>query len=220
MNATSVPEIPPSRASRPGRRRKLLLAAAALAWLVAMAAAFRYSAAGGFTWHMALHLLNVTAIAPLAAFAVRHGIPLRAPIPLLAAFAEFVVVWAWHAPAAHAFARDGTAGFLLEQASFVAGAWLLWASVADAVERQDRGAIGQSVLALLLTSMHMTLLGAVLALAARNPYRADLCGSAATGLAPLADLQLGGALMLGVAATVYLVAALRIARRLLGRHQA
>jgi len=61
---------------------------------------------------------------------------------------------------------------------------------------------------------------AVLALAARNPYRADLCGSAATGLAPLADLQLGGALMLGVAATVYLVAALRIARRLLGRHQA
>src|SRR5690606_36457315 len=122
MNATSVPEIPPSRASRPGRRRKLLLAAAALAWLVAMAAAFRYSAAGGFTWHMALHLLNVTAIAPLAAFAVRHGIPLRAPIPLMAAFAEFVVVWAWHAPAAHAFARDGTAGFLLEQASFVAGA--------------------------------------------------------------------------------------------------
>src|SRR5690606_39759956 len=64
----------------------------------------------------------------------------RTPVPLLAAFAEFVVVWAWHAPAAHAFARGDLSGFLLEQASFVACALLLWAAVADAARRREPGA--------------------------------------------------------------------------------
>jgi putative membrane protein len=188
-----------------------------VAWLLAMSAAFHHASAGGFAWHMVLHLLSVTAVAPLAALAARRlALAALAPGPLVAAFAELLVVWGWHAPAAHALARDGLGGFLVEQASFVACALLLWASVIDAVARRDRNRIAQSVLALLLTSMHMTLLGAVLALAPGNPYRADLCGSAATGLGPVEDVQLGGVLMLGVAASVYLLAALCIARPLLG----
>lgn len=211
---------PPHAMPRSWRGGRPLLVLAAAAWLVAMAVAFRYSPAGGFAWHMVVHLFNVAVVAPLASLGLRGRWRFRTPVPLLAAFAEFVVVWAWHAPAAHAFARGDLSGFLLEQASFVACALLLWAAVADAARRREPGAIAQSVLALLLTSMHMTLLGAVLALASGNPYRADLCGSAATGLGPIADLQLGGALMLTVAASVYLVAALRIARHLLGTHRA
>lgn len=216
-----APAISPSRPA-PGLRRgrSALLVLAAAAWFAAMVASFQFSASGGFAWHMVLHLVNVTMIAPLAGLAIRAHRSIRMPAPLLAAFIEFLVVWGWHAPAAHAFARTDIGGFLLEQASFVACAFLLWAAVADAVARRDQEASAQSVLALLLTSMHMTLLGAVLALAARNPYRADLCGSAASGLGPMADLQLGGVLMLGVAASVYLVAALYVARRLLGKHQA
>lgn len=220
MSRAFIPHAGPD-AMHPGEGgRRMLLVLAALAWLAAMAMAYRHSIAGGFTGHMVLHLFNVAVVAPVASLALHGYRWCPTPAPLLAAFAEFVVVWAWHAPAAHAFARSGLSGFLLEQASFVAFALLLWAAVADAVARRDPGAIAQSVVALLLTSMHMTLLGTVLALASGNPYRADLCGSAATGLGPIADLQLGGALMLAVAASVYLVAALRIARRLLGTHQA
>lgn len=217
MSSLPVPAMAGKRRTRLGPSATLVVAAAG--WFVAMAAAFTMAQAGGFAWHMVLHLLNITIVAPLASLAMQRHRTIRLPAPVLAAFIE-LLVWGWHAPAAHAFARGDIGGFLFEQASFVACAFLLWSAVTDAVARRDRGAIAQSVLALLLTSMHMTLLGAVLALAAGNPYRADLCGSAVSGLGPMADLQLGGALMLGVAASVYLVAALRIARRLLGRLQA
>lgn len=207
-----------SRATR--RTPAAVLAVAAAAWLGAMALAFALADAGGFAWHMVVHLLNITVVAPLASATTRRWRPMRMPAPLVAAFIELLVVWAWHAPAAHAFARASLGGFLFEQASFLACAFLLWTVVIDALARRDRNAMGQSVLALLLTSMHMTLLGAVLALAARSPYAAGLCGSATTGLGPTADLQLGGALMLGVATTVYLVATLRLARFLLGHARA
>ncbi|MFA7506083.1 MAG: cytochrome c oxidase assembly protein [Burkholderiaceae bacterium] len=209
--------------ARPAGPRPRLRAVALLApagWLAAMAAVFGLADAGGFTGHMAIHLLNITLVAPLAALATRGHRPAWLPAPVVAAFIELLAVWAWHAPSAHAFARASIGGFLLEQASFVAGAWLLWATVIDAALQRDRSAMAQSVLALLLTSMHMTLLGGVLALAGRDPYGAGLCGSATTGLDAMADLQLGGVLMLGVAATVYLIAALRLASMLLERHRA
>ncbi len=224
MSAVRAPVVAPTHPTHPTqgmrRDRSIVLVLATIAWFAAMLVSFRFSAAGGFAWHMVLHLLNVALVAPLASLATRACRPRRLPAPLVAAFIELLVVWGWHAPAAHAFARTELGGFLLEQASFVACAYLLWAAVVDAVTRRDQGAIAQSVLALLLTSMHMSLLGGVLALAAGNPYRADLCGSAASGLGPMADLQLGGVLMLGFAASVYLVAALLLARRLLGAHQA
>ena len=62
------------------------------------------------------------------------------------------------------------------------------------------------VAALLLTSMHMTLLGALLALAPRPLYH--------THAAALADQQLGGALMLAVGGAVYLGGGLLLAATL------
>jgi putative membrane protein len=194
------------------------LVAAALGWLAAMIVASSIGDAGGFSWHMVVHLLNVTAIA--SALAVRLRPSRSMPAPIVAAFVEFVVVWAWHTPIAYAAARTNLAAYLIEQASFVAAAYLLWAVVVDAAAQRDRGRMAQSVIALLLTSMHMTLLGAALALAAASPYPEALCGGTTTGLTPLADVRAGGALMLGVAAAVYLVAALGLARRLLDRPQA
>jgi putative membrane protein len=60
---------------------------------------------------------------------------------------------------------------------------------------------------LLLTSMHMTLLGALLALSPR-PLYPHLHGAA--GLTPLADQQLGGAIMLLVGGVSYLLGGLAL----------
>ena len=56
---------------------------------------------------------------------------------------------------------------------------------------------------LLLTSMHMTLLGALLVLAPRDIY-ADICGTAPD----LSGQQIGGMLMLAIGTPVYLIAGL------------
>ena len=69
-------------------------------------------------------------------------------------------------------------------------------------------ASGTGVVALLLTSMHMTLLGALLALATRPLYHERT-------EAALADQHLGGALMLSIGGLVYLVAALLLAATLI-----
>jgi putative membrane protein len=63
---------------------------------------------------------------------------------------------------------------------------------------------------MLLTSMHMTLLGALLILAARPLYPSAICGGPA-------DQQLGGMIMLGLGTPIYLLAGLILTARALGR---
>lgn len=75
------------------------------------------------------------------------------------------------------------------------------------------GRQGAGVVALLLTSMHMTLLGALLALSPR-PLYGHAHGSFA-GLAPLDDQHLGGAVMLLVGGASYLLGGLVLMARLL-----
>jgi putative membrane protein len=67
------------------------------------------------------------------------------------------------------------------------------------------------VIALLVTSMHMTLLGALLALAPRPLYHAHAA-------AALADQHLGGALMLAIGGIVYLGGGVALAATLVRQH--
>jgi putative membrane protein len=69
------------------------------------------------------------------------------------------------------------------------------------------------VAALLLTSMHMTLLGALIALSPR-PLYAHAVGFSA--LTPLEDQQLGGAIMLAAGGVAYLAGGLWLVVELLG----
>ena len=152
-----------------------------------------------------MHMGVVAVAAPLLALGVAGGRldPVRnapglfAPIP--ASLLELVVVWAWHAPALHHAARHGTAGLVAEQGMFLLAGLLVWLSAfgGDAWRRGNRAAAG--VVGLLLTSMHMTLLGALLALTPR-PLYAHADGFA--GLTPLEDQHLGGAIMLLVGGVV------------------
>ena len=164
-----------------------------------------------FFGHMLMHMLVVAVAAPLLSLAVagskfdpvpRHP-ALYAPIP--ASVGELILVWAWHAPGLHHLARVHTAGLIAEQGTFLlAGLWV-WISAfgGDAFHDGRRGAAG--VVGLLLTSMHMTLLGALLALAPRSVYAHH---TGYQSLSALQDQHLGGACMILIGGIAYLAGGL------------
>jgi putative membrane protein len=179
-------------------------------------------APGPFTAHMAMHMAVVAVAAPLLASGVAGGrldpvlrLPALFP-PVPASIVELLVVWSWHAPALHHFARHSTVGLVAEQATFISSGLLVWLSALGGA-RQGGNRTGAGVLALLLTSMHMTLLGALLALPPR-PLYVHAHASAEGGLSALADQHLGGAIMLLVGGLSYLAGGLWLAAGLL-RHR-
>ena len=70
------------------------------------------------------------------------------------------------------------------------------------------------ILALLLTTMHMTLLGVLIALAPRTLYGTPGAALFGTELMPLHDQQIGGVIMLLVGGGSYLLGGLALLRRL------
>lgn len=187
---------------------------AALAGALTLAAAWLGPLHGigeaSFAAHMTMHMAVVAVAAPLLALGVagsRFDPVRRAPalfpaVPLSGL--ELAVVWAWHAPAMHHAARSGAAAFAAEQGTFLASALLVWlAAFGGGAGLRERRALG-GMTALLLTSMHMTLLGALLALTPRALYAHH--GGAAR--APIEDQQLGGAVMLLVGGVSYLAGGL------------
>lgn len=108
--------------------------------------------------------------------------------------AEFAIVWAWHAPALRALADAHLAVALVEQALFLGVGIALWRS---ALAQPAAG-----VAALLVTSMHMTLLGVLIGLAGRPLYMM-MAMHPAPGLDALADQALGGVVMLVVGGASY-----------------
>jgi putative membrane protein len=163
-----------------------------------------------------MHMLVVAVVAPLLALAIvgtRYDFSARVPLliaPLPASLLEFVAIWGWHAPALHEFARGSVAGVALEQASFLLAGFVLW--LACIGERGGGRAAG--VFGLLFTSMHMTLLGALLALAPRALY-GHAHHSAAEILSAIDDQNLGGVVMLAVGGAVYMLGGLILMARLL-----
>lgn len=170
-----------------------------------------------FAAHMAMHVAVVALAAPLIAIAIggrRFDPARRWPglfHPLPASAVELVVIWGWHAPALHHLSRHHGWALALEQSSFLAVSLLLWLSAfgGDPLRRAERSAAG--VAGLLMTSMHMTLLGVLLALAPRALY-----GHAPTNAD---DQQWGGILMLAGGGISYLVGGLLLLRQLLNPSQ-
>lgn len=165
-----------------------------------------------FAAHMTMHIVIVAVAAPLIALALAGtaGDPVRtmprlfAPIP--ASMIELVIVWAWHVPALHHVARHQSWALLGEQGSFITAGVLLWIAAIGGTHEQRRLRAGAGVLALLFTSMHMTLLGALFALANRPLFQHP--PESASLLSPLADQHLGGAIMLLVGGASYLAGGL------------
>lgn len=171
-----------------------------------------------FAAHMAMHIGVVAVAAPLLALAIagsRHDPVRRMPwlgAPILASMLELVIVWVWHAPAAHQAARQYAWVFVSEQGSFLIAGGLLWIAAIGGDHRQRRLRAGSGVVALLFTSMHMTLLGALFAMANRPLVRHAAADADAL---VLSDQHLGGAIMLLVGGASYLVGGLSLTARML-----
>jgi putative membrane protein len=170
----------------------LALLALALAWAAPLD---RWL--GAFPGHMLGHMTLVAVAAPALVLAFPAAFD-RLRVPVLAgAVLEFGIVWGWHLPALHGAARLEPGWHLAEQALFLAGGLAVWAGALRA--REPLAGAG----ALLLTSMHMTLLGALLVLSAEDLYAA-FCGTPPD----LFGQRLGGLLMLGIGTPVYLIGGL------------
>lgn len=173
-----------------------------------------------FSTHMAGHMLVVAVAAPLLALALvdtwaerSPAVPVLLPSAIAASMIELVVVWGWHAPAAHLAARTQPWALAFEQGSFLASGVLLWAAVLG------RGRLLDGMVALLLTAMHMTLLAALVAVSTRPLFghAAHLHAAPSIEISPLADQQLGGAIMFILGNAAYLGGALLLAARGLSR---
>ena len=157
-----------------------------------------------FAAHMTMHVAVVAVAAPLLAVAL-GGSPFdpvrrwpRPFHPLLISVVDLVVIWSWHAPLLHHASRHQPPVMAIEQASFLIVGMALWLSAfgGDPALRRQRAAAG--IFGLLMTSMHMTLLGVLLALAPRPLY----------GHGALDDQALGGVLMLTGGGLSYLAGGL------------
>ncbi len=166
---------------------------------------------------MILHLGVTVVAAPLIAVGLLNlGKPLAGSSrPLLLAVAaslfELIVVWGWHAPAAHEAAAARDPVFVAQQLSFLAAGLGIWTvSFAGA----SRASAGIGVLAMMFTFMHMAMLGILLSLAPDLIYAPMYC-LGAWGFEPLEDQRLGGALMAVFGGLPYLFGGIVLAFRLL-----
>ncbi|TWU04940.1 cytochrome c oxidase assembly protein [Stieleria varia] len=189
-----------------------------LVLLIAWMGPLPHLAQSSFAAHMTLHMAVVAVAAPLLSIGMSglHYDPVRrvpslfSPIP--ASIGELVIVWAWHAPGLHHFARHSSIGFLIEQTMFLcAGVWVWLSAFGGEIPRSPRRS-GAGVIGLLLTSMHMTLLGALLVMSPRLLYSHHHGGG---GLSPITDQHLGGAVMLIVGGAAFLAGGLWLTKDLI-----
>jgi putative membrane protein len=185
--------------------------AAMIGGAAALAAAWAIAALGhGMTVHMIAHMTAVAVAAPLIAYGLAGTVldpalrwpRLFAPLPM--SIVELVTVWGWHVPAARALAAESPIGLAVEQLSFAAAGIGLWSACYGTRDAPSSARRAVAVLALLWTTMHMTLLGALITLASRPLDPAHAHADLPWGLGALADQQLGGVVMLLVGGGAYL----------------
>lgn len=168
-----------------------------------------------FPLHMLRHMVLVALAAPLLVLGFPALGRAFAVSPLIGAGVEFLLVWAWHLPALHGAAFRFPGAFVLEQATFLTAGLLVWSGSLRAARTGQTADALAGAGGLLLTSMHMTLLGALLTLAPRDLYAA-FCGTPPD----LPGQSSGGMLMLAIGTPVYLLAGVLLAARALGEKEA
>ena len=200
--------------------RALTLAGVAVL-LLAWAGPLPGMVAGSFAAHMTLHMVVVGIGVPLLAAGIgplvagRNWPGSRLALPIAVSVLDLVVVWGWHAPALHHASRSQPWALAAEQASFVIVSLLVWLVALGSTSQTRQSAALAGAMALFFTSMHMTLLGALIGLAPRVIY--DGHSHHAVGLPALADQQLGGVIMLGIGGAIYLAGGLVLMARVLQR---
>jgi putative membrane protein len=187
-----------------------------------------------FSAHMAQHELLMVAAAPLLVLGrpvvpFVWALPMRwrravgdwaasAPVgggwelltlPLVAWTLHAIAIWLWHAPPLFEATLRSELIHTLQHLSFLGTGLLFW----WALLRGRTGRLGRpaAVLYLFTTSVHTTVLGALLTFSSRPWYSLYGSSTEVWGLTPVEDQQLAGLIMWVPAGLAYLTAALVIA---------
>jgi putative membrane protein len=126
--------------------------------------------------------------------------------PPIAWTIELVALWAWHASVLFEKTLTSESMHAAQHISFLFASLLFWWAVFQGGER--RMGYGMSVIYIFTTGVHSTILGALLTLSPNLWYPGYANTTAAWGLTPLQDQQIGGLIMWVPAGIVYLAAAL------------
>lgn len=188
--------------------RKMALTSS-LALLFALWGLVVFADRSAFSVHMIVHMGVVAGAAPLIAIGLSDTrFDFTAGrlwlTPMLASVVELFVVWGWHVPAMRTLAESSVSFAVAEQAIFLTAGLVLWLSCFGGAASGREGRRLMGVFGLLFTSMHMTLLGALLALSPRPLYGSGEVSCFGVTLSAATDQQAGGVVMLMVGAVVYL----------------
>jgi cytochrome c oxidase assembly factor CtaG len=122
--------------------------------------------------------------------------------PALAWLVHAIALWVWHAPRLYGVALRNPAAHVLEHASFVITASLMWWGIL--MPRQSRrSAYATGVLVMFATMLQSGALGALLALSRHVWYPEQGVGAASWGLSALEDQQIAGLIMWVPAGLLY-----------------
>ena len=194
-------------------------------WVVlAIALVSPLHAVGGqlFCAHMIQHELLMAVAAPLLVLGrpviaviwqlPPHRRPYARPLlhilqqPALASIVHFAALWLWHIPTLFQSTLTSDLAHSLQHTSFfVSALWFWWAVLGtNSTSRFTTG-----LLLLFTTAIHTSILGALLTFSNTVWYPA-YSNTAAWGLTPLEDQQLGGLIMWVPAGFAYVIAALAL----------
>jgi putative membrane protein len=129
-------------------------------------------------------------------------------LPIAAWTLHAVTIWLWHAPTLFQATLKSDLIHTLQHVSFLGTGLLFW----WALLRGHHGRLGRpaAILYLFTTSVHTTVLGALLTFSSRVWYPMYASTTATWGITPLEDQQLAGLIMWVPAGLAYLVGALAI----------
>jgi putative membrane protein len=126
--------------------------------------------------------------------------------PVVAWAVAAAALWVWHIPRLYDAALGSEGVHALEHGVFLGTALLYWWTVARSGRRGSLG-YGAGLLSVFAMAVQSGALGALMTFASRPWYPAYAARTAAWGLTPLEDQQLGGLIMWVPAGAVYLLAA-------------
>ncbi len=229
--------------TEPTRLSNAALAAFAAGWLtvvLALVSPLHTLGAFLFSAHMVQHELLMLVAAPLivlgrAPLVLRAGMPAAARrplarlgrlplprrlgtllvLPLVAWSVHTVVLWGWHVPALFDATQRSDLVHALQHASFLGAALLFWWVVLEPNRAARELLVRFGVV--FTTSVHGAILGALLTVARTAWYAPYAATTAAYGLTPLEDQQLGGLVMWVPAGLVYVGAGLLLGAAYLRR---
>jgi putative membrane protein len=127
--------------------------------------------------------------------------------PLVAWALHAGALWVWHLPRLFQATLTSELAHAWQHLSFFGTALCFWWALLS--RHQELQGYGVAVLAVFTTALHSSLLGALLTFAPTSWYIA-YAHTAAWGLTPLEDQQLGGLIMWIPAGAIYLLAALAL----------